>query len=125
MGQHAISGGNASLYVSSLDVAVPFFTAQLGLRLKTRIGNEWAEVDAGEGLVIGLHPARPPQTVKPGTAGAINIELRVTGRLEDTIAAIRARGVTTFGEIQNYENVRLVSVSDPDGNTILLAQVLH
>jgi predicted enzyme related to lactoylglutathione lyase len=124
-GRQTISGGNASVYVSSLDRAVPFYTERLGLRLKTRIGDEWAEVDAGEGLIIGLHPARPPQTVEAGTAGAINIELRVSGRLEDTIAAIKARGVTTFGEIQSYDNVRLVSVADPDGNVILLAQVLH
>lgn len=125
MGQQTISGGNASVYVSSLDRAIPFYTEQLGLRLKTRIGDDWAEVDAGEGLVIGLHPARPPQTVKPGTAGAINIELRVTGQLEETVAAIKGRGVTTVGEVQNYENVRLVSVVDPDGNVILLAQLLH
>lgn len=125
MGEQAISGGNASVYVSSIDRAIPFYIEQLGLRLKTRIGDEWAEIDANEGLIIGLHPARPPQTVKPGTAGAVNIELRVTGPLEDVVATIKARGVTTFSAIQDYENVRLVSVSDPDGNVILLAQVLH
>lgn len=125
MGEHKISGGNASVYVSSLDRAIAFYTEQLGLPLKTRIDVEWAEIDAGEGLIIGLHPARPPQTVKAGTARAINIELRVIGQLEEAVAAIEGRGVTTFGEIQNYENVRLVSVADPDGNVTLMAQVLH
>jgi hypothetical protein len=35
------------------------------------------EIDAGDGFVIGLHPARPPETPEPGTPGVINIELRV------------------------------------------------
>ena len=77
------------------------------------------------GDVIGLHPARPPQTPNPGTLGALNIELAVTRRLDDVITTLAARGVHFLGGIQEYENVRLVSLADPDGNVILLAQVLN
>ncbi len=121
----ALRGGNASVYISDMDRAVAFYTEALGLPLKTRIGGEWAEIDAGEGLVIGLHPARPPETPPPGAAGAINIELRVTKPLEEVVAELEGRGVTFNGPILNYENVRLASLSDPDGNALLLAQVLH
>lgn len=121
----AIRGGNASVYISDMDRAVAFYTEALGLPLKTRIGGEWAEIDAGEGLVIGLHPARPPETPPPGAAGAINIELRVTKPLEEVVAELEWRGVTFNGPLLNYENVRLASLSDPDGNVLLLAQVLH
>lgn len=121
----AIRGGNASVYISDMDRAVAFYTEALGLPLKTRIGGEWAEIDAGDGLVIGLHPARPPETPPPGAAGAINIELRVTKPLEEVVAELEGRGVTFNGPLLNYENVRLASLSDPDGNAILLAQVLH
>jgi predicted enzyme related to lactoylglutathione lyase len=121
----AIRGGNASVYISDMDRAVAFYTQALGLPLKTRIGGEWAEIDAGDGLVIGLHPARPPETPPPGAAGAINIELRVTKPLEEVVADLGARGVTFNGPILNYENVRLASLSDPDGTALLLAQVLH
>jgi catechol 2,3-dioxygenase-like lactoylglutathione lyase family enzyme len=121
----AIRGGNASVYISDMDRAVAFYTEALGLPLKTRIGGEWAEIDAGEGLVIGLHPARPPETPPPGASGAINIELRVTKPLEEVVAELKGRGVTFNGPVLNYENVRLASLSDPDGNAILLAQVLH
>lgn len=80
--EHApISGGNASVYVSDMDRAVEFYTKSLGLRLRVRIADEWAEVDAGKGLTIGLHPASP-RTVSPGTTGAINIELGAQMPLE-------------------------------------------
>jgi hypothetical protein len=65
---NAIRGGNASVYISDMDRAVAFYTEALGLPLRTRIGGEWAEIDAGDGLVIGLHPARPPETPPPGAA---------------------------------------------------------
>jgi catechol 2,3-dioxygenase-like lactoylglutathione lyase family enzyme len=119
------SGGNVSIYVSNMDNAVDFYTRRLGLALRTRIDNEWAEFDAGDGLTLGLHPARPPQTVTPGTAGAINIELRVERPLETVVENLRSCGVSFSGEIQNYPNVRLASLLDPDKNVILLAEVLH
>lgn len=66
-----------------------------------------------------------PDTVAAGTAGAINIEPRVTAPLEDVVAALKGRGVPFNGGILEYENVRLASMCDPDQNVILLAQVLH
>ena len=89
----------------------------------TRIGNEWAEIDAGKGLVIGLHPAHEG-TAKPGDVGAINIELAVTKPLEDVVADI-VKAKATVGPIANWPDVRLVAVEDPDRNAIMLAQVLH
>jgi hypothetical protein len=72
-----------------------------------------------------LHPARPPETPKPGTIGAINIELAATKPLADVVALLEGRGVRFNGPIESYENVRLASLAGPDGNAILLAEVLH
>lgn len=119
-----ISGGTASVYVSDMDRAIAFYTDAVGLRLIQRVGTTWAEIDAGEGLIIGLHPANPPQTAAAGVAGSINIELRVTVPMEEVIAALSARGVTFDGPIKEYDAVRIASFSDPDGNAILLGQVL-
>lgn len=117
-------GGNASVYVSDMERAILFYTKSLGLHLITRIGDEWAEIDAGNGLVIGLHPARPLATPVPGTIGAINIELRVSDALtlEAVVAELQGRGVAFQGPIASYEHVKLASLIDPDGNVILLAQ---
>jgi catechol 2,3-dioxygenase-like lactoylglutathione lyase family enzyme len=120
-----ILGGNASVYVSDMNRAVMFYTDTLGLRLRTRIGDEWAEIDAGNGLVLGLHPARPPATVSPGVAGAINIELAVTKSLEKVVATLKKRRVKFKGPIEKYENVHLAWLTDPDGNALVLAQVRH
>jgi catechol 2,3-dioxygenase-like lactoylglutathione lyase family enzyme len=120
-----ISGGNVSIYISDMGRAIAFYVQALELVLRTRINDEWAELDAGGGLTIGLHPAEPPRTLPAGTKGAINIELRVTKPLEDVVAALEAKGVRFNGPVLNYPNVRLAALSDPDQNEILLAQVLH
>jgi predicted enzyme related to lactoylglutathione lyase len=120
-----IHGGNASVYVSDMDRAVAFYTNQVGLRLRNRVGTTWAEIDAGNGLIIGLHPAAPPDTPAAGTPGAINIELAVTEPLEDVLAALSERGVKINGPIKEYDAVRIASFSDPDGNAIVLGQILH
>ena len=117
-------GGNASIYVTDMERAVAFYTEKLGLNLKVRVGTEWAELDAGKGLVIGLHLARPPATVPAGTAGSINIELAAAGKLDDIVAEMKRRGVVFKGETQEWPAVRLATMLDPDGNEVLVAQVL-
>ncbi|UOQ75250.1 VOC family protein [Hymenobacter cellulosilyticus] len=120
-----LSGGTASIYVSDMDRAVRFYHETLGLTLAVRIANEWAELDAGNGFIVGLHQATA-QGVSPGTAGAINIELRVAAphTLEEAVAALQARGVPFSAPIASYEHVRLAYLQDPDGNQIILAQTI-
>ena len=60
-----IKGGNASVYVTDIDRAVTFWTEAVGLPLKTRVGTTWAEIDAGDGLIIGIHQANPRQSAPP------------------------------------------------------------
>ena len=120
-----INGGNASVYVTDLDRAVAFWTDAVGLPLKNRVGTTWAEIDAGKGLIIGLHLANPPDTVPAGTVGAINIELAVDEPMEVVIAALTRRGVEFTGPIKEYEAVRIASFYDPDRNVIVLGQVLQ
>ncbi|MDB5269088.1 MAG: endonuclease [Hymenobacter sp.] len=121
-----LHGGIASIYVSNMDRAVLFYTETLGFRLAMRIENEWAELDAGNGFVVGLHPANS-LGASPGTIGAISIELRVAAphSLDDVVAALQNRGVAFTGPIASYEHVRLASLKDPDGNLIILGQTVE
>ena len=48
--------GNVTLMVADMDRAVGFYVEKLGLELKVRYGNEWAEV--APGITLGLHQAR-------------------------------------------------------------------
>ena len=85
-----ISGGNATVFVSDLELAVRFYTDTLGLPLKERFENDWAAVDAGNGLIIGLHPPAP-FAPKAGVSGGIAIGLDVTDALETVVDELTRR----------------------------------
>ncbi len=71
-----ISGGNITVMVSNMDASVRFYTEILGMKLTNRFGDHWATVDAGRGLIIGLHPASAKYPA-PGTKGGMLIGLEV------------------------------------------------
>jgi catechol 2,3-dioxygenase-like lactoylglutathione lyase family enzyme len=116
-----IRGGIATAYVSDLERAIDYYVETLGFKLTARHGDAWAEVDAGDGLVIGLHPAgaRGP---RPGTPGSIAIGLTVDQPIEDVIAVLSNRGVAFRGPVVDDGNVRLAFFGDLDGNALYLCQ---
>lgn len=119
-----IHGGNTTVYVSNIQASIDFYTSALGLSLRMRAGDHWAEIDAGGGMIIGLHPAAE-HGPKPGAQGALSIGLNVTGTVDEAIELLSGRGVLFEGPVQDDGNVRLAFFSDPDGNPLYLAQVLH
>jgi catechol 2,3-dioxygenase-like lactoylglutathione lyase family enzyme len=123
-GAHMISGGNATVFVSDLELAVRFYTDTLGLPLKERFENDWAAIDAGNGLIIGLHPPAP-FAPKAGVAGGIAIGLDVTDSLETVVDELTRRGVRFDGPIVQdpLSAARLAFFNDPDGNTLYLIEV--
>lgn len=120
-----IHGGNTTVYVRDINLSIRFYTDVLGLALRMRAGDNWAEIDAGPGLVIGLHPSTPPHTPPPGTPGSLAIGLNVSVEIETVRQKLEERGVSFHGPIVEDEHVRLAFFSDPDGNPLYLAQVLH
>jgi predicted enzyme related to lactoylglutathione lyase len=118
-----ISGGNATVFVSSMDAAVKFYTDVLGLRLVERFDDAWATIDAGKGLTIGLHPASPKYP-PPGTKGSIVLGLEIDEPIETTWVRLSARGVRFNGEIIETDAGRFVHLEDPDGNEMYLWQTV-
>jgi catechol 2,3-dioxygenase-like lactoylglutathione lyase family enzyme len=119
-----INGGNTTIYVRDINVSIRFYTDTLGLALRMRAGNDWAEIDAGPGLIIGLHPSTP-HAPAPGTRGSLAIGFNVTEPIEVVVKKLTTRGVNFHGPIIDDEHVRLAFFADPDGNPVYLAQVLH
>jgi catechol 2,3-dioxygenase-like lactoylglutathione lyase family enzyme len=113
-----ISGGNATVYVSNMDSAIRFYCEVLGLKLTNRFGNNFATVQAGKTLLIGLHPwsAKYPQ---PGTKGSVQIGLVVSPDepIKDLAARLRKQGVEVSDIIES-EEANYLSFTDPDGNPI-------
>jgi predicted enzyme related to lactoylglutathione lyase len=117
-----ISGGNATVFVSNMNAAVRFYTEVLGLKLTNRFGDHWATVDAGKGLIIGLHPASPKYPA-PGTKGAMMLGLEIDEAIEGVVARLSEKGVRIKGSIMREEAGNFVHLEDPDGNEIYLWEV--
>lgn len=117
-----ISGGNATVFVSNMDRAVHFYCEILGLKLTNRFGDDWATVDAGKGLTIGLHPASPKYPA-PGTKGSMMLGLEIDGPIEGLVARLNAKGAAINAPIVSGTAGRFVDFQDPDGNEIYLWEV--
>jgi catechol 2,3-dioxygenase-like lactoylglutathione lyase family enzyme len=119
-----ISGAIATVFVKDMDRAVDFYTETLGLKLQYRADSHWAQIDAGGGFSIGLHPPSE-KSPAPGTRGAISIGLNVVGDIEDVVTALKGKGVEFHGPIVDDTQVRLAFFADPDGNDLYLCQVMQ
>lgn len=116
-----ITGGNATIFVTDFERSLAFYTDVLGMTLRFRAENHWAEVVAGNELVIGIHPAHENYPA-PGTQGSMQIGLVVDGRLEDEIERLSAHNVEFTGEIMEDGGgaLRFQYLKDPDGNVLYL-----
>lgn len=110
---------NLTLMVSDFDRSVRFYTETLGLKLKSRYENEWAEVEA-PGLTIGLHPARKP-TPDPGRSESLSVGLGVDN-LETAMTELKDKGVVFSPDIIEDGPLRIVYFTDPDKNPLYLCQ---
>jgi catechol 2,3-dioxygenase-like lactoylglutathione lyase family enzyme len=115
-----IAGGNATLLVADLDRAVRFYVETLGFKLRVRHDPYWAEVDAGNGLVLGLHPAATEP--RPAVSGAITIGLEVNQPIAEVVQVLSNRGIVFQGPVREDGPVKLAFFADPDGNTLYLSE---
>ncbi|HEV8483442.1 MAG TPA: VOC family protein [Blastocatellia bacterium] len=117
-----ISGGNVTVLVSDMDAAVTFYTNVLAMKLINRFGNHWATVDAGKGLVIGLHPASA-KFPAPGTKGGMMIGLEIDEPIETAVDRLQRNGVRFKGSIVKDEPGNFADFEDLDGNPFYLWEV--
>jgi len=111
------SEGQVTLMVPNMDEAVRFYTETLGLRLKTRYGDEFAVVEA-PGLTIGLHPLPTAQSQQ---THAMSIGLGVEG-LEATMKELSARGLRFIGPIREDPPIRIAYFAGPGGTPLYLCE---
>ena len=117
-----ISGGNATVFVSNMDRAIEFYTGVLGLKLTNRFGDNWATIEAGKGLTIGLHPSSPKYPA-PGTKGAMVLGLEINEPIDIVVDQLKTKGVKINGAITRDQAGNFVNLADPDGNEIYLWEV--
>src|SRR5436305_14972595 len=104
-------GGNVTVYVSNMDSAVRFYSETLGLRLAYRFGDQFASVEAGKGLTIGLHPA---STEFPaGRRGSMAIGLELHESIRDVVRTLESRGVRFLGFIHDDKSGPYAHFGEP------------
>jgi catechol 2,3-dioxygenase-like lactoylglutathione lyase family enzyme len=121
-----ITGGNATVFVSDMDREVDFYVETLGLALKSRFGNHWAEGSVGNELVIGLHQ-QSDASPAPGTRGAISIGLSIDEPIAEVVERLSKQGVQFRGPVVDDAEggIALAFFGDPDGNDLYLCQLLR
>jgi catechol 2,3-dioxygenase-like lactoylglutathione lyase family enzyme len=119
-----IQGGTPTIYVSDMERAVTFYTETLGLKLLEREDDDWASIDAGDGLVLGLQPTAG-NGERAGGSGSMSIGFNVIEPLEEVVAKLEDRGVRFRGPIQSQPEapIRLAFFGDPDGNALYLCEL--
>ncbi len=110
---------NVTVMVSDMNRAVQFYVEKVGLKLKSRYGDNFAELQAA-GLTVALHPA-VEDGPRPGNSESLSIGQGVEN-LEQAMSTLRGRGVT-FGQVVSDGPVRLAFFKDPDGNPLYLSQM--
>ena len=116
-----IRGAPPTVFVSDMDRSVAFYTETLGLALAFGAGEHWAQVNAGNGTEIGLHP-RSDQAPEPGSVGAISIGLNVDEPIDEVIAKLVKLGVEFPQGVSSDGMLRLAHFADPDGNPLYLCE---
>lgn len=105
-------------WVADMDRSLAFFTEGLGLAVRSRHGDDWAEVEAGS-VRIGLHGGiGPDASPRPGGTVVFQVD-----DVELARAMLEQRGVTFddhLGEVPGY--ARYASFTDPDGNAMQLIE---
>jgi len=116
-----INGGNATIYVTDMNRSVKFFTEMLGLKLDYQAGPEWAQINAGKGLLLGLHGTHEggPQV---GQAGSTIVGFEVDEPMDNVYQALSTRGVKFDGPVVDTGHVKLANFRDPDGNAFYLSE---
>jgi len=114
------SSGNVTVFVSNMDTAVRFYTETLGLKLAYRFGDHWASVEVGKGLTIGLHPM---SAESPKGHGGMAIGLELTGKLDDAMRRLEAKGVKFGSVVDEGKAGKFAHFEDLDGNLLYLAEL--
>ena len=115
------SSGNVTVYVSNMDAAVRFYTETLGLKLAYRFGDNWASVEVGRGLTIGLHPGSGKSPA--GRKGSMAIGLELDGSIREAVRSLEAKGVKFLGPINEDKAGSFAAFEDLDGNLLYLAEL--
>jgi len=107
---YTIKTANVTVMAKDMDKSIDFYTQGLGLELKQRWDNHYAQVSA-PGVVIGLHPAKETDNATTG----ISIGFGVDSLAE---AEKRLRELSVSYETVDDKAGKIAHFKDPDGTLL-------
>jgi uncharacterized protein (TIGR00369 family) len=99
--------------VANFDRSIRFYTEALGLTLVIRFGDEWACLDAGNGMLVGLIPRSEGDS-------QMSLGLCALDDFEAAVNALGQQGVAVERQTEAGGSVSLAHFSDPDGHALYL-----
>lgn len=111
-----IRGIHSTFYwAERMDEAVGFYRDVLGLTLRNRVGDDWAQFDIG-GTTMALHGTRGAPAPSSGATVVLEVD-----DLEAAMRRLSGRGVIFDTEITEVpDSGRFVQIRDPAGNVLQL-----
>jgi catechol 2,3-dioxygenase-like lactoylglutathione lyase family enzyme len=107
---YTIKTSNVTIMVNDMDKSIDFYTTGLGLELKQRWNNHYAQV-AAPGVVIGLHPAKATEN----PTNSISIGFGVDSLAE---AEKRLKELNVHYETAEDKTGKIAHFKDPDGTLL-------
>jgi glyoxylase I family protein len=101
--------------VCDMDRAVGFYQDVLGLELKRREGNDWAEFTLG-----GVDLALSGELAVAPSQGGATVVLRTTDM--DALDALLTQKGIRKGRVEDLGGARMLDIYDPDGNQLVAMQ---
>lgn len=122
--------GDIHVYVSDFATALDFWAGGLQLEVAEKEESEhgaFARLDFPDGgpslvLIAPVEPWDSAQGPEPGTAPGFSFDLTTTD-FDGTLARLLERNGRQIGETETYNDLRLATVADPEGNTFELVEV--
>lgn len=101
--------------VCNMEQAVEFYGGTLGLELKRREGNDWAEFTVG-----GMDLALSGELAVAPSQGGATVVLR-TPDMDALHAHLSKMGVR-MGKVEDLGGAKMLDIYDPDGNQVVAMQ---
>lgn len=121
--------GDVHIYVSDFERSLEFWGEGLGLKIlekEVSPNAAYAMLEfSGGGALRLFGPVEPWTGTEPplsGTYPSIRFDV-VTDQFERTLVRLLEHHGRQLDEIETYDNLRVVSVADPDGNSFELLEI--
>lgn len=125
-----LSIGDVYVYATDFQVAMRFWAEGLRLRVVERevsAASSFALLEFPAGgsmlkLIGGMEPWDEGERPADGTRPTTRFDV-VTSDFDDTLGRLIERGGQPLGPVETYSGVRVVTLTDPDGNSFELIEV--